>query len=115
MLQIIPLVTRILPGDIVNIVNILINYINANFQASGFIYQGSVTRRQFFSALAASNLMQTVVSGIPPNSNDPVYIQFVAGLTVTPNDGLAQNVQATLGYNATQMAALFATAETMTP
>lgn len=112
---VIPLVNKIMPGDIVNIINTLIVYINNNFQAVGFGYQGSVTRRQFFSALAASNLMQTVVTGIPPNANDPVYIQFVAGLTVTPNDSLAQNVQATLGYNSAQMAALFATAAALTP
>jgi hypothetical protein len=115
MFSLIPYFIRVQPSNVVDALNRLIDYINANFAATGFIYAGSVTRRQFFSALAASNLMQTVESGIPGNANNAVYIEWMAGLTITPNDALAQNVQSTLGYSPAQMAALFALAATQTP
>ncbi len=111
----IPLFNRIPPNDIVNALNTLVNEINANFMAAGFLLNGTVTRRQFFLALANSNLMTTAVAGIPANSNDPVYIQFVSGATVTPNDALASNVKTTLGYTSAQMTALFALAATENP
>lgn len=111
----IALFRQALPNDLINVINTLINEINANFQAVGFIFPGAVTRRQFFSALAASNLMPTVVAGIPGNTNDPIYIQFISGLSVTPGDTLATNVQTTLGYTAVQMTAIFALASSLTP
>jgi hypothetical protein len=113
--SLIPLFRVVQPEAIVNALNILVNEINANFKAIGFSYNGSVTRRQFFTALAASNVMQQVVAGIPANTNSAVYIQFISGLSVTPGDGLASNVQTTLGWTAAQMTALFTLAAKETP
>jgi hypothetical protein len=111
----IPYVNRVQPESIVNALNFLIREINANFGAIGFFNTGSVTRRQLFSALAAANLMPTVVNGIPADTNNAVYIEFISANVVSMGDTLAANVQATLGYTNAQMAALFATAAGLTP
>jgi acyl-coenzyme A synthetase/AMP-(fatty) acid ligase len=106
---------RAYPEDLQKHLNELVKLINNNFQALGFGYIGTVTNRQFKLALAASTLNHTVIAGIPASSDDPIYIAWTSGATVTPNDLLATNVQATLGYSPAQMAALFALAETQTP
>lgn len=111
----IPLFNRAPPEDLAHLLNELVNDINANLQAMGFGYAGTVTMRQFKLALAASNLNHTVIAGIPASSDDPVYIAWTSASVVVPNDVLAQNVQATLGYTSAQMAALFNLAEAQTP
>jgi len=111
----IPYVQAIQPEAIVNAFNWLIRQINAQFGALGWVNAGSVTRRQFFSALAAAGKMPAVLNGVPADANDPVYIEFISGNVITPGDTLATNVQATLGYSAAQMTALFTTAAGMTP
>lgn len=115
MFNLIPYFKRALSGDLVDLLNKLIDYINQNFAALGFVYVGTVTLRQFKLALAQSNLNHTVIAGIPASSDDPVYIAWTSAITVSPNDVLADNVQSTLSYSAAQMAALFALAETMQP
>lgn len=115
----ISLFLRAPPEDLAHLLNELVNDINANLQAMGFGYAGTVTMRQFKLALAIGigtpNLNHTVIAGIPASSDDPVYIAWTSAGVVVPNDKLAQNVQATLGYTSAQMAQLFALAETQVP
>lgn len=109
------LFTKVPAEDIVNALNQLVNDINANFQAAGFGYAGTVTLKQFKLALAVNNLNVQVTAGIPASSDDPVFIAWTSANSVAPNDALAQNVQTTLGYTAAQMALLFILAEAQVP
>lgn len=111
----ISLFTKVPAEDLVNALNQLVNDINANLQAMGFGYGGTVTLKQFKLALAVNNLNVQVTAGIPANADDPVYIAWTSANSVAPNDLLAQNVQATLGYSEAQMAMLFITAEAQVP
>lgn len=114
--QPIPYVNDIPPNELVNILNILINFINQNNQAIGFGDQpGVVTRRQFLQAIANQNLLQTVVASIPANANSPIYVEYISANSVAPGDTLATAVQTALGYSNAQMAALFIAAASLTP
>ena len=111
----IPLFSHIQPADFLKAINDLIVKINNNFQAAGFGYSGSVTLKQFKLALAQTNSNHTVMLGLPASPDNAAFIQWTSGGTVTPNDPLATEAQAALGFTSAQMAALFALAEAMTP
>ena len=105
----------IAPEMIEKVINDLIQDINSTFQAMGFINPYSVTRRQFFAAIANLGMMNQVVQNISADTNNSTYLEFVSAMFVTPNDVLAASVQTTLGYTAAQMDALFVSAASYPP
>jgi hypothetical protein len=76
---------------------------------------GTVTRRQWFEAVAALYNMNTLFAAVAADMNDPATIQFYAGYGVTSGDALFNLTQTTFVLNATQMAALLAYAANLTP
>jgi hypothetical protein len=76
---------------------------------------GTVTRRQWLSAVAALYNGNTLFASINANANDPAFIQYYAGYGVAPGDVLALKTQTVFGLTAIQMSALFTYAATLTP
>lgn len=76
---------------------------------------GSVTKRQWFEAVATLYNMNTLYAAVMANAGDATWIQFQAGYTVEPGDLLATLTQTTFGLGAAQMSALFTLAVTLTP
>lgn len=73
---------------------------------------GSVTRRQWFLAVAQIYDMSTLLTAVNADPSDPVWAQFNAGTVVLPGDVLADFTQTTFGLNDVQMQQLFAVAIT---
>lgn len=77
---------------------------------------GTVTRRQWFEAITASGYnMNTLYAAVVADWNDAATQQFFAGYGVTSGDDLSNLTQSTFALNATQLAALFTLAVTLTP
>ena len=76
---------------------------------------GTVTRRQWFEAVAALYNMNTLFAAVAADMNDPATIQFYAGYGVTTGDALYLLTQTTFALNVTQMSALLAYAANLTP
>ena len=75
----------------------------------------TVTRRQWFLAVAQLYDMNTLYTAVSADMNDTASIQFYSGFGVAPGDPLANLTQATFSLSAAQMDALFALAATKTP
>lgn len=80
--------------------------------SSGNISVTVCSNRQFRSALSALGLEVTVDNAVPADINDAVTNQWQNGSVVVQNDALWTFTATTIGYNSTQMLALFASALT---
>lgn len=67
----------------------------------------TVTRQQFFTALADVSEMNTIYQGIPADANYPDWIEFNSAKLVQVGDPLYVQTQLTLGYTSAQMLTLF--------
>ena len=70
----------------------------------------TVTRQQFFTALAAVNGMNDAYQGVLAGANYPDWIEFWSAKRVQIGDPLYVATQMALGYTSDQMLALFAVA-----
>jgi len=70
----------------------------------------TVTREQFFTALAAVNEMNTAYQGISADTNYPDWVEFNSAKLVEVGDPLYVAVQMALGYTSAEMSTLFAAA-----
>ncbi len=67
----------------------------------------TVTRQQFFTALADASEMNTVYQGVSADANYPDWIEFNAAKLVQVGDPLYVQTQLALGYTSAQMLTLF--------
>lgn len=67
----------------------------------------TVTRNQFFTALAAASEMNTLYQAIPADTNEPEWVEFNSAQRVEVGDPLYVAVQLGLGYTSDQMLTLF--------
>ncbi len=67
----------------------------------------TVTRQQFFTALADVSEMNTVYQGVAADANYPDWIEFNAAKLVQVGDPLYVQTQLALGYTSAQMLTLF--------
>lgn len=73
----------------------------------------TVTRQQFFSAVASLYNMTTLYAAVPADVNDPIWIEFNSATKIAEGDTVAVFTQSTFGLSAAQMTALFTLAETL--
>ena len=76
---------------------------------------GSVTKRQWFEAVASLYNMNTLLSAVTANANNAAWIQFNAGAIVISGDPLSTLTQSVFGLSGAQLAALFTLAATLAP
>jgi hypothetical protein len=67
----------------------------------------TVTREQFFTALAAVNEMNAVYQGVSADANYPDWVEFWSAKRIEIGDPLYVAVQLGLGYTSDQMLTLF--------
>ena len=67
----------------------------------------TVTRHQFFTALADVSEMNTVYQGVSADADYPDWIEFNAAKLVQVGDPLYVQTQLALGYTSAQMLTLF--------
>jgi len=67
----------------------------------------TVTRQQFFTALAAASEMNAAYQGVPADANYPDWIELWSAKRVKVGDPLYVAVQITLNYSSSQMRTLF--------
>jgi hypothetical protein len=104
------------PAEITGVYPIVVTKSGLAYEiAYGTGVSGTVTRRQWFSAVAISYNMNTLFAAVAADMNDPATIQFYAGYGVTTGDALSNLTQTTFGLSATQLAALYTLAATQEP
>ena len=67
----------------------------------------TVTRAQFFAAVAQQTGMNTLYQGVNADPNYPDWIEFNAAKLVQVGDPLYVQTQLALGYTSAQMQTLF--------
>lgn len=67
----------------------------------------TVTRQQFFTALADVSEMNVAYQGVSADANYPDWIEFNAAKLVQVGDPLYVQTQIALGYTSAQMLTLF--------
>jgi len=67
----------------------------------------TVTRYQFFTALADVSEMNTTYQGVSADANYPDWIEFNSAKLVQVGDPLYVQTQLALGYTSAQMLTLF--------
>lgn len=67
----------------------------------------TVTRQQFFTALADVSEMNAAYQDVPADANYPDWIEFNAAKLVQVGDPLYVQTQLALGYTSAQMLTLF--------
>lgn len=67
----------------------------------------TVTRQQFFTALAGASEMNTIYQDVSADANYPDWIEFNAAKLVQVGDPLYVQTQLALGYTSAQMLTLF--------
>jgi hypothetical protein len=67
----------------------------------------TVTRNQFFTALAAANEMNAAYQGVSADANYSDWVEFNSAQRVEVGDPLYVAVQIGLGYTSDQMLTLF--------
>jgi hypothetical protein len=67
----------------------------------------TVTRKQFFTAVAEQNGMNTLYTAISADTNYPDWIEFNSAKYIAQGDVLYVRTQLALGYTSEQMQALF--------
>jgi len=108
-------VTPKLPAQITGVAPIVVTKSGLAYTISLGAPVGSVTKRQWFSAVATLYNLNTVLAAVNANANDPAWIQWNAGYTVAPADYVANITQSSLALTSLQMTNLFTLAGTLTP
>jgi len=108
-------VTPKLPAQITGVAPIVVTKSGLAYTISMGAPVGSVTKRQWFEAVASLYNMNTLFVAVSANANDPAWIQWYAGYYVAPADYIANLTQATFALTAAQMTTLFTLAGTLTP
>jgi hypothetical protein len=67
----------------------------------------TVTRNQFFTALAANSEMNAAYQGVSADANYNDWIEFNSAKRIEVGDALYNQVQMALGYTTNQMLTLF--------
>lgn len=67
----------------------------------------TVTRNQFFTALAANSEMNAAYQGVSADANYSDWIEFNSAKRIEVGDALYNQVQMALGYTTSQMLTLF--------
>ena len=67
----------------------------------------TVTRQQFFTAVAQFSDMNALYQSIPMDANYPDWIEFYSAKYVEQGDPLYVQTQMALGYTSAQMLTLF--------
>jgi len=109
-------VTPQLPAQLVGVYPIVIAKSGLAYTisfASGII--GTVTKKQWFEAVATLYNMNTLFTAVSADANDPAWIQFYGGYGVTSGDALSTLTQTTFSLTSAQLAALFTLAATLEP
>lgn len=73
----------------------------------------TVSRQQFFSAVAQLYDMTTLYQAVPADVNSATWIEFNSATKIAEGDTVATFTQSTFGLNAAQMTALFTLAESL--
>jgi hypothetical protein len=105
-------VTPTIPAQITGVYPIVVNKSGLAYQISFGYQTGTVTRRQWFAAVAQLYNMNTLATAVNADMNDPASIQYYAGYGVSPADDLANLTQTTFALTDVQMEALFTLAAT---
>lgn len=109
-------VTPQIPAQIVGIYPIIIEKDGLAYTityATGVA--GTVTRKQWFEAIAQLYDMDTLATAVNADMNTAASIQFYAGYGVTSGDALSTLTQSTFALSAGQLEALFTFAATLDP
>jgi hypothetical protein len=109
-------VTPQLPAQITGIYPIVVTKSGLAYTiafASGLV--GTVTKKQWFEAVALLYNMNTLFTAVAADANDPAWIQFYGGYGVTSGDALSTLTKTTFALNDAQLAALFTLAATLDP
>ena len=108
-------VTPQIPAQITGTFPIVVTKSGLSYVISFGYATGTVTKRQWFEAIADLYDMNTLYTAVSADYNNGASIQFIAGYGVTPGDDLALLTQSTFSLDATQMDALFLLAAGKTP
>jgi hypothetical protein len=108
-------VTPQLPAQITGIYPIVVSKAGLAYTISFGYDVGTVTRRQWFEAVAQLYNMNTLATSVNADMNNAASIQYYAGYGVTPGDALSALTKTSLGLNDAQLSALFTLAATLTP
>ncbi len=108
-------VTPQVPAQITGLYPIVVTKNGLAYSISFGYATGTVTRRQWFEAVAQLYNMNTLYAAVVADWNNAATIQFFAGYGVTPGDDLATFTQTALALTSGQIDALFALAATLTP
>jgi hypothetical protein len=73
----------------------------------------TVSRQQFFEAVAQQASLEILFQAVSADKADPSWVQFNAATCVAETDALALLAQTTFGWTAAQLTACFALAETL--
>jgi hypothetical protein len=111
-------VTPQIPAQITGVYPIIVSKTGLAYTisfAAGLV--GTVTKRQWFEAVATLYDMNTLFAAVNSDANDPAWMQFYGGYGVTnsPSDPLAALTKTTFALTDAQMDALFTLAMTLTP
>jgi hypothetical protein len=107
-------VTPKLPAQLIGVSPIVVTKNGLAYSISlGSGGVGTVTKAQWFEAVAQLYDMNALFAAVSANANLPAWIQWYAGTTVSPNDPIATLTQATFALSSPQIAALFALAATL--
>ena len=105
-----------IPAQITGVYPIVVTKSGLAYQiAYGTSVAGTVTRRQWFEAVATLYNMNTLYAAVAADWNNAASIQFYAGYGVTSGDALSNLTQTTFALTATQLSALFTLAASLTP
>jgi hypothetical protein len=105
-------VTPTIPAQITGVYPIVVTKSGLAYQISFAYTTGTVTRRQWFAAVAQLYNMNTLATAVNADMNDPASIQYYAGYGVASGDALATLTKSTFALTDAQMEALFTLAAT---
>jgi len=73
----------------------------------------TVSRQQFFAAIAIQANVELLSQAVTANKNDALWIQFNSAVCISITDQLALLAQTTFGWTSAQLVSLFALADTL--
>lgn len=109
-------VAPLLPAQITGIYPIVVAKSGLAYTISyGVGVTGTVTRRQWFEAVATLYDMNTLFTAVSADANTDAWIQFYAGYGVVSGDALSTLTQSTFSLTDVQLSAVFTLAASLTP
>lgn len=106
-------VTPKLPAQLTGTYPIVVTKSGLSYNISFGSSADTVSKRQWFGAVATLYNMATLFAAITADPSQPVWWQFYGGSNVQPGDPLALQTQTTFSLSATQMTNLFNLAATL--